>query len=160
MWHSLTPEVWRHRACAESCLPVGCLATLCCTTQQWVDMSQYVVISCLLSYVYMQFSVFLVFYFHLSFTDVRASLYCLVSLWQLFTHIFFLCFFFVYFPDFEKMKVMLCNHNVLCVSVNPAPHELSNACTSCCDTWYIMAPELISVAHFINPSHLSVCLYV
>jgi hypothetical protein len=25
---------------------------------------------------------------------------------------------------------------------------------------YIMAPEPISTAHFINPSHQSVCLYV
>jgi hypothetical protein len=38
-WHSLTPEVWCHHACTESCLPVGCLATHCCATQQWVDMS-------------------------------------------------------------------------------------------------------------------------
>jgi hypothetical protein len=59
---SPTPgAVWRHRGmlrrnrfpillrdviafttARKSCLPVGYLATLCCVTQQWVDMSQYV----------------------------------------------------------------------------------------------------------------------
>jgi hypothetical protein len=51
---------WRHRCCEEKTPPpllprssysvarrlaVGYLATLCCATQRWVDMSQYVVIS-------------------------------------------------------------------------------------------------------------------
>jgi hypothetical protein len=45
-WHSPTTAVWRHRACAEICLPcwrleAGCIH--CCVTQQWVDISQYIV---------------------------------------------------------------------------------------------------------------------
>jgi hypothetical protein len=43
-WQSPTIAVWRHRVCAEICLPcwlleAGCIR--CCIIQQWVDMSQY-----------------------------------------------------------------------------------------------------------------------
>jgi hypothetical protein len=46
-WHSPTPEVWRHRACAEILFTVrlpsnALLRNPCYATQQWVDMSQYI----------------------------------------------------------------------------------------------------------------------
>jgi hypothetical protein len=36
------PLLLRRVYSVASCLLVGCLAMLCCVTQQWVDMSQYV----------------------------------------------------------------------------------------------------------------------
>jgi hypothetical protein len=49
---------------------------------------------------------------------------------------------------------------MLSVSVYP-PCQLLNAWTNLYETWYVtMAPETISAAYFINPSHQSMCLYV
>jgi hypothetical protein len=64
--------------------------------------------------------------------------------------------FLAYFPYFEKIKVGLCDHHAVYVSVYP-PYQLLNA-------WkfvtYVMAPESISTAYFINLSYRSVCLCI
>jgi hypothetical protein len=68
-----------------------------------------------------------------------------------------LSIFLAYFPYFEKIKVGLRDHNVLCVCPfnfwmpEPSFMKLGK---------YIMAPKFISTAYFINPSHQSVCLYM
>jgi hypothetical protein len=46
---------------------------------------------------------------------------------------------------------------IRCVFVNP-PYQLSNAWTSIYETWYLC--HGFSTAHFINPSHQFVCIYV
>jgi hypothetical protein len=68
------------------------------------------------------------------------------------------------FPDeenklyFEKNIVGLWDNHAVCVTAyRPHPNQLLNAWTNPCET---MAPELISAACFINPSHQSVCLYM
>jgi hypothetical protein len=49
----------------------------------------------------------------------------------------------------------------ICVCVSPPPpNQRLIDCTNFYETWYITAPEPISIAYFINPSHQSVCLYV
>jgi hypothetical protein len=45
-----------------------------------------------------------------------------------------------------------------CVSVYPTPNHLLNGYMKL--GMYIMTPEPISTAYFINPSHQSVCTYV
>jgi hypothetical protein len=62
---------------------------------------------------------------------------------------------------FWKIKIDLWDHHAVCVSVYPLlinfwmlePIFMK-------PSTYIMPPEPISTAYFINPSHQSVCLYV
>jgi hypothetical protein len=66
--------------------------------------------------------------------------------------------FYAYFPYSQKIKVGLWDHHAVCESptINywmPEPIFMKFGV-------YIMAPEPISMAYFINPSHQSVCLYV
>jgi hypothetical protein len=67
-----------------------------------------------------------------------------------------------YLTTFEKTKVRLWYHPEVCVSVyvrlayvNWMPELIFMKISMC-----IMAPEHISAAYFINPSHQSVCLHV
>jgi hypothetical protein len=61
---------------------------------------------------------------------------------------------FAYFP-----KVGLCDHHTVCVPFY-CPYQLLNAWTNLTKLgMYITAPQPISTAYFINPSHQSVCLY-
>jgi hypothetical protein len=59
--------------------------------------------------------------------------------------------FLAYFSYFEKNESRVMSHNVICIPV-PEPIFMKLRL-------YIMAPEPISKAYFINPSHQSVCLY-
>jgi hypothetical protein len=70
------------------------------------------------------------------------------------------CPFLAYFPYFEKMKVGLCDLHAVGVSVNPPLLTFECLNKSMKLGLYIMAPEPISVAYFINPSHQSMCLCV
>jgi hypothetical protein len=66
------------------------------------------------------------------------------------------------FPYFEKIKVDLRNHFAVWVSVcisTPINFYMSEPIFMKL-SMYMMAPEPISKAYFINPSHQSACLYV
>jgi hypothetical protein len=72
-------------------------------------------------------------------------------------------YFLAYFPYFEKIKVGLYDLHAVCVSVClciPPTHFWMPEPILIKLGMYIMAPEPISKAYFINPSHHSVCLYV
>jgi hypothetical protein len=73
----------------------------------------------------------------------------------------FFTFVLAYFPYWKKIiKLGLWAHLAVWLSVYPPPHQLLNSSTSLYGTWYIYhAPEPISTAYFINPSHQSACLY-
>jgi hypothetical protein len=62
----------------------------------------------------------------------------------------------------KKTKVSLCDSHAVCVSVSSLPlinFRILERIFTRFDI-YIVPPELISVAYFINPSHQSVCLYL
>jgi hypothetical protein len=70
-------------------------------------------------------------------------------------------FTFTYFPYFEKkMKVGLCGLHAVCVSVYPPLSILECLNQSLWNYIYIMAPEPILRAYFINPYRQFVWLYV
>jgi hypothetical protein len=58
----------------------------------------------------------------------------------------------------KKIKVGLCDFHAVCVS-HPINFWISEPVLTKLGM-YIMAPEPISTAYFINPSHQSVCLYL
>jgi hypothetical protein len=60
-----------------------------------------------------------------------------------------------YFPYFERIKV-----GCLCVCVSPPIKFRMAEAVFMKLGMYIMAPELISKAYFINPSHQSVSVFV
>jgi hypothetical protein len=59
-----------------------------------------------------------------------------------------------------KMKVGLCDLHAVYVSVYPAINFWMDELISMKLGMYVMELEPISTAYIINPSHLSVCLYV
>jgi hypothetical protein len=66
---------------------------------------------------------------------------------------------------FKKLKVGWCNLHPVCASVYVSMYPHLSAFEHLNQTlWksvmYIMGPESISVASYINPSHQSLCLYV
>jgi hypothetical protein len=66
-----------------------------------------------------------------------------------------------YFPYSEEIKVGWCNHYAVCVSLflPPPPPQLLNGEPIFMELGIcIMAPESISAAYFINPSHQSVSI--
>jgi hypothetical protein len=75
-------------------------------------------------------------------------------LWCLIKHTYNITFV-AYFP-----KVGLCDPHAVCVSVIPPINFYMSESISMKLGMFIMAPEHISTAYFINPSHQSVCLYV
>jgi hypothetical protein len=66
------------------------------------------------------------------------------------------------FPYSEEIKVCWWAHYVVCVFVfSLLPHQLLNGWTNIYGTYiYIMAPESILAAYFLNPSHQSVSICV
>jgi hypothetical protein len=60
------------------------------------------------------------------------------------------------FPYFEKMKVGICDLHAVYVSPPPIHFWMAESIFMKLGI-YIVAPELISAAYFINPSHQSVC---
>jgi hypothetical protein len=67
-------------------------------------------------------------------------------------------FLLAYFPYFEKIKVGLWNLHPVCVS-HPINYWMPEPIFMKCGM-YIIALELRSTACFLNPSNLSMCLYM
>jgi hypothetical protein len=64
------------------------------------------------------------------------------------------------FPYFGKITAGLCDRHAVCLHI-PSPHQILTPDPLFIKLgMYITAPEPISTAYFINPSHQSVCLYV
>jgi hypothetical protein len=67
--------------------------------------------------------------------------------------------FLAYFPHYKKMKVGLCDLHGVCEPPPPINLWMPEPIFMKLGM-YITAPEPISTAYFINPSHQSVCLFV
>jgi hypothetical protein len=59
----------------------------------------------------------------------------------------------------KNKKIGLCDHLTVCVSPLSTSENLNQTSRNLLCT-YIMAPQRISTAYFINPFHLSLCLHV